>query len=499
MAKVLYALMMCAAVWPVGAAAQQMDYLASQRLEGAVVQLQDPLLAGGLATEAAKVMVSVGLPWPASAGAVIPHPDAVPSEFTVVPGAVVELVDIRLLLTQIAIQSGARDHAALVRAQGLRDHDVILLRGGFATLADLWTMSRDTPAQGFVTQTDDGIILTRPLAIWSDAGLTLGAADQLVLDRSSGTFIANFGWLDIAGGTIAGNDTDNTAEPPFRPFVMTAGQGSLTAEAAAFQTLGFGTSAVFGGLSVVNNGLVPSLRASAVTHSTVRDVVTIGLIGTTGAMLSGNWIKGATGPAILVSNSAQTTVADNRFTALQGPQSIRVTVGSVETRISGNLMTGTARLGILIDRGSHDVTIAQNLVVGSVTTGIGIDRATCVTIAGNLVANNGGTGISLTDTDETAVTDNAVLFNQGSGIVVRAQGPAASVSISGNVLMGNRDGLRGATVGAVVLGHNDLSGQMPRIFSGDFAPLTVNWLRTRGDVVAASEPSVMPCFGQGEG
>ncbi|MDT8857109.1 NosD domain-containing protein [Paracoccaceae bacterium Fryx2] len=496
MGNALAVLLLCGGVLlPAGAGAQQADYLARQRIEAAVARLSDPLAAGTLADDAASVMAGVGLAWNAAAA-----PAAAAKAFVPDTRAVIELVDIRLLLTQIAIQTGARDHLALVRAQGARDHDVILLRGGFATLADLPALSKGTPAQDFVTVTPDGIVLSRPLAIWTDAGLTLGPADQLILDRPSGSFVANLGWLDVQGGAIIGTDGPNAAEPAFRPFVLTAGQGGFTASDATLQALGFGASDVFGGMAVANNGLVAPLFSSAITDSALIDVATLGLIGTTGAVVSGNHIAAATGTAILISHARETVVAANRLTALSGSQAIRVTAGSADVRISGNLLSGTARTGILVDRDSRAVSVTGNLVAGSQTTGIGVEKARCVTITGNLVAGNGGTGITLTDTDDTTATGNAILFNRGSGVLVRDQAAAAQVWLTGNVLAGNRDGLRGATPGDVAVEGNDLDGQMPRVFAGDLAPLTVDWLRSRRDaVVSIPAPSPAPCDFQGNG
>lgn len=473
-----------------------MDYLARQRIETAVARLSDPLAVGTLADDAGAVMAGIGLTWKAPA-----LPEAAGPAFLIEADAVIELVDIRLLLTQIAVQAGARDHNVLVRAQGDRDRDVILLRGGFVSLADLLILSRGTPTQDFVIDTPGGIVLTRPLAIWSDAGLTLDASDHLILDRPSGSFVANLGWLDLSGGTIIGSDGPNTGEPAFRPFVLTAGQGGFTARAATFQALGFGDSAVFGGIAVVNNGLVAPRFASVITDSTIDDVTTLGLMGTTGAVVSGNRIVASAGTAILISRAQESVVADNRLAALTGPQAIRVSAGASDVRISGNLLSGTARTGILIDRDSRAVTIVGNLVVGNLTTGIGVNTATCVAILGNLVAANGGTGISLTDTDDTIAVNNAILFNHGSGVLLRDQAATAMVRAAGNVLIGNRDGLRGATPGNIALEGNDLDGQMPRVFAGDLAPLTVQWLRNRRHSVPiiVRSPSTAPCAAQGNG
>lgn len=472
-----------------------MNYQARLQIEAEVGRLTDPGAAPTLAANAGAVMADVGLAWNTTLAPRDPVTPFVPDA-----GAVLELVDIRLILTQIAIQTGARDHVALVRAQGDRDHNVILLRGGFARFSDLLALSEGTPAQEFIKMGPRGLVLTRPLAIWSDAGLTLEASDHMILDQPSGSFVANLGWLNVSGGKISGSAAPNIAEPAFRPFVVTAGQGSFTGRDATFQALGFEDATVFGGLAVANNGLVASVMASVLLGSTLYDVGTVGLIGTTGAVVAGNWMASSSGAAVQISGSTDATVASNRLSALSGAQAIRVTASSA-IRIDGNLMTGGARTGILIDRESRNVIVAHNLVASTVTTGISVDKSTCVTLMNNLVAANGGSGINLRDTDAVEVTDNAILFNGGSGVMVRDQADAALVRVAGNVFIGNRVGLRGATPGNLLLSDNKLDGQIARMFAGDLSPLTAEWLRNREIAPTRSGQALSPapCANQGNG
>lgn len=481
---------------PIGAAAQQFDYLAHQRMENAVAHLSDPKSADDLSVDADAIMAALGLTW----GIAVP-PDSPKRHFESKAGAVIELVDIRLLLTQIAIQAGARDHHALLRAQGGRERNVILLRGGFVTLAELFRLSRDTPAQDFVTKTTEGLHLTRPLAIWSDAGLSIDGSDHLVLDREKGSFIANMGRLDVPGGTISGNTGKNIGHPGFRPFVLTAGRGGFTATGARFRHLGFGKSPVFGGIAIVNNGLVVPEVSSIIANSSVDDVATLALIGTTDAAVFGNRISNSTAAAILISKAQGSFVSGNYLIALTGPQAIRITAGSSEVRVRNNLVSGAARMGISVEPDSYDVTISGNLVTGSEFTGISVDGARCVLLSDNLVAGNGGAGISLKASDEIIAANNAILFNDGSGVLVRDQMANALVRLSGNVLMANRDGLRGATPGNVLLQGNDLERQMPSVFAGDLAALTVNWLRNRrlATSVSVQSPTRTDCAPQGNG
>ena len=102
-----------AAAWfPAQAGAQGAEFLARQKLESQVSRLADPQRHDMLALDGASLMSGLGLTLSASA-----EPKVIAPVFVPDTGAVIELVDIRLLLTRIAIQSGAQDHAALIRAQ----------------------------------------------------------------------------------------------------------------------------------------------------------------------------------------------------------------------------------------------------------------------------------------------------------------------------------------------------------------------------------------------
>ncbi len=188
-------------------------------------------------------------------------PAATPAQPAFVTGgsAVVELVDLRLFLAQIAVQSGAKDHLVLTRAQPTGAHQVILLRGGLVSLAQLEKLAAGSAASAFVTKSAQGVTLTRALVVWRDAGLTLTLGDRVTLSGADGSFLANLGWLNIQGGSVLGDDMPNPSAPPFRPFVLTAGQGSLTIDDGHFAHLGFGETPRFGGVAVDNTGLRPPL------------------------------------------------------------------------------------------------------------------------------------------------------------------------------------------------------------------------------------------------
>lgn len=388
--------------------------------------------------------------------------------------AVVEMVDMRLLLAQIAVQTGARDHLALARAQDPGAQQVILLRGGHVTLPGLLALIAKTPAAAFVSRTPEGVTLTRAIVLWPDAGLKLGAKDTLILSRADGAFLANFGRLDIQGAALRGTEAANTGEPAFRPFLLTAGRGSLTVSGARFAHLGFGDTQRFGGVAVDTSGLQPPLLASSVTASAFSDVATLALINTADARASGNWLSGG---AILIAHAARTEVAGNLVSGA-AEQAIRVSNGSTDARITDNILLG-AQGGIAVDQASLRITLTGNVLSGQTSTGIRLDKVDCVRVSGNLMALGQGAGLSISKTGRVAVAGNVIVDNGGSGILLRDQQAKASVQITGNTIAGNHEGLRGATAGALTLSGNDMEGQLPRLFAGDLAPRTIAWLEDR--------------------
>lgn len=390
---------------------------------------------------------------------------------------VVELVDMRLLLAQIAVQTGAKDHLVLAAAQNPGVHQVILLRGGFVDLAGLVDLLAQSAAADFVTDGPEGVTLTRAIVLWPDSGLTLGAGDSLSLSRADGSFLVNLGWLDISGATVRGTEAVNPTEPAFRPFLLTAGRGSLTVTDASFAHLGFGDTQRFGGVSVVGAGLVPPVFPASLHANQFEDVTLVALINTSGATVTANQM---TGGAILIAQSTAARVNDNLLTAAPG-RAIRVSGASAGVSVSNNVVLG-ALAGISVDQASTAVTVSGNVLAGTATSGIRLDRADCVQVSGNLALMGQGTGVSLSATGRVAIVGNVIMGNAGSGILLRNQQVAADVRISGNQIAANHEGLRGATAGAITLTGNDMEGQLPRLFAGDLAPRTIAWLEDRRDM-----------------
>lgn len=398
---------------------------------------------------------------------------------------VIELVDMRLLLAQIAVQTGAKDHLILARAAA--GQQVILLRGGQVTLTQFQRLIAASDAGAFVTATAQTVTLTRPLVIWADAGLTLRKGENLILSRPDGSFLANLGWLDIQNATISASTPPNLAEPIFRPFVLTAGRGSLTISDGRFVHLGFGQTPRFGGMAVDNSGLEPPQTPPVITNSHFDDVTALALISTRSGMVAGNMMNAT---SILIAHGQDTHVTGN-FVKSSRQAAIRITKASVKTWIADNIILG-APLGISADQSSRQVTLAGNLLAGQTRSAIRLDKVDCAEVRGNLALQSLGSGIALSGTGRVAIAGNIIWDNLGAGIALRRQDQTAITRVTGNQFSNNHEGLRGASAGDLTLHGNDLARQLPHLFAGDLAPRMILWLehrRSQGPEKRASDPT----------
>lgn len=404
--------------------------------------------------------------------------DAVPRRraiaFALGGDAVIELVDMRLLLAQIAVRTGARDHLALERAQVAGVHEVILLRGGTVTLTQFQRLIAASDAADFVTTGPEGTTLTRALVIWADAGLSLRSGDSLILSRAQGSFLTNLGWLDIQGASVSASTPPNAGAPSFRPFVLTAGSGSMTVSDAHFAHLGFGDTPRFGGVAVDNSGLEPPQTPPVFRTSHFEDVATLALISTQFGAVTDNRLDAS---SILIANALGTRVKGN-FLNAPPRAAIRITKASVTTRVADNVILG-APLGISVDQSSQHLIVSGNILAGQTSSAIRLTKVDCAEVTGNLALRGLGSGVALSATGRVAITDNVIMDNLGAGILLQGQAKTGKTQVTGNKIAYNHEGLRGASAGNLTLDGNDLQGQRPRLFAGDLAPRTIQWLEDR--------------------
>jgi Periplasmic copper-binding protein (NosD) len=220
---------------------------------------------------------------------------------------------------------------------------------------------------------------------------------------------------------------------------------------------------------VVSRGLLRPDQPSRLLNNRFADTRLILLQGTEGAEVMGNLVTGDLAGGITLSGGADGVIAGNDLLARGARAGIRVTDGARGVVVADNLILQAQVNGIVVDQVAQRAAITGNIVLFSGDAGIVLRRATCGHISGNILARNGATGLRLQGAADMAIAGNAVLLNGGVGVEVLAQPAAGRTLISDNVIAGNREGLRGAGIGALMLSGNQLSAQLPRLFGGEFA------------------------------
>lgn len=440
--------------------------------------------------DAAAHMTSLGLAFPKA-----PLTPAEPSAFSRSDGAILELVDLRFLLARLAAQTGAKDHDVLITAQPDGASKALLLRGGHISLVAFAALAQSGPAAAYVQAGPQGVTLTRPLAIWSDAGLGLADGDRLALDRAAGSFLINFGGLNLTGASITGTPGTNPRAPMFRPFALSTGTGQVTVQDSRLSNLGFGTSGLFGGLTIAPTGLAANPAPVLIRASEFSDVLRLTLLRTQGSRIADTQF---TRTALLLSGTQQTRISGNQFDAAAQNQTLRISAGFSDVIITANSFAALGTTAVSAQDGTG-LQIIANQIEGQMQNGLTLDRVACAILASNLIAGNGANGIVLRNSAQITVSGNALLGNDAAGLYLRDQAAGATTNVAGNVIAGNGVGLRGASTGALTLSNNQMQGQFPRLFSGDLAQHTVAWLNGSDPATPPAPAPAPACLTGGAG
>jgi poly(beta-D-mannuronate) C5 epimerase len=383
--------------------------------------------------------------------------------------------EIQAALTQLSILSGGNGHLSLQLAQA-SGKDVIYLVSGAATLADLGDLIQRRP---------DGWHLSRPLVIWPGASLEMSPGDELELDTAAGAFVLSFGSVRMTGATLRGDAGRNPVVPTFRPFLLVTGQGTFRAEGSTFADLGFRGPVAFRGVTVLTGGLMKPAEPPLVAGNRFEQVFSLSFEGADGMVVTENRFAGAGAAAVSIRDGTGVTLVGNRIVGTAEGAGIRLSGRLKEVALIGNLVSDGGRNGVQVDGTTEGLTLRGNVVTGNAETGVSIRNATCAVVEGNILAGNGTTGLRLQRSGGSRIADNAILDNAGSGLELSAQGGLGPVVLADNLVAANREGLRAAGLGEVQLAGNDLDDQLPRQFSGDFAP----WL---GPYLTADATLVIP-------
>ncbi|MHA3976857.1 right-handed parallel beta-helix repeat-containing protein [Halovulum sp. GXIMD14794] len=379
----------------------------------------------------------------------------------------IDVLDARLALAMLAQSHGATDNGKVIAAQASADLPALVLHAGDAGLADLKLFLRLHDLQEVA---DSGpLVLRVPLVTMAGSSLNLLPGEALHLDREAGAFVVNMGVLRSSGAEIAGVGGENPGSAEFVPFVTSTGGGAMQILASRISDLGFGYSPKFSGLSVLRNGLMPAADGSHLRDSRISGLVSVSVAGVPEFTVIGNRFSRMSGRSVMLAASPRAIVKDNIFHSGIENNAIRVTEGSAGATVSGNVVLGGRRSGIVVEKSSHRSEVTGNIVWKRDGGGLKIDHADCGRIAGNLLIDNRQKGIEVRSGLGTKVAGNRVIANESAGIWVSAQDIDAVTFLDGNVMAANGTGLSSATPGQVYLSGNDFSNQFPRFLHGDMA------------------------------
>ena len=377
-------------------------------------------------------------------------------------------MDMRLALTLFIQVAGATDNRAVQSAQGpdsaLR---ALVIRQGNATMADVERLAVELGLQD-PGETGD-FTLKVPLVIWEGAALTLGPGDALRLSRPDGAFVINFGHFAMTGAMAERTGAQNPHLARFAPFIASVGSASMQVQGSRIRGLGFGRTRGFAGLSLLHNTLMGERQRSFLRDTLFDTVVSVVIGASSDVDITGNRFVRARGEGLILAGSPRANVVSNVFAGPAEFNAIQIVEGSSDAVVSGNIVMGGAKSGIVVRSASHRPYLANNIVWQRAGGGITVDHADCANIHSNFVIENAQKGIEVRASDGSIVRGNHVLNNRSAGIWISAQEPQARTFVVENVLLANSAGIATATGERVVLLGNDFRAQFPRFLAGDLA------------------------------
>jgi poly(beta-D-mannuronate) C5 epimerase len=381
----------------------------------------------------------------------------------------VSLVSIGLVLSQLALQTGANYHVALRQAQNGTDPQVMMLETGTVTLSQLYDLVSASGNQAAMSRDGSTFTAHLPLAVWTGATLVIDKGETLALDRSSGAFLMSAGLLVGHEGTIAGSGAANPRSAEFEPFVVMALSGAAQFDGTQFADLGFAGHAPMSGVTFVQGGLYAPSQPSFIRNSRFDHTGSLTLIGADTVPVENNVFSKSSGPAIVIDGGKNSVVAHNLIAATAGGHGIKITSQAADTTIADNVIVGNGANGVYADDGAHGLSLQRNLIAGNAKSGINLTSVSCVVVADNALVANDSVGIAITGSADVRLEANALQDNDGAGISIARQTHTSQVALIANRLIGNKTGVTSNIPARLVFDGNDFSGQTPRLLAGELA------------------------------
>ena len=380
----------------------------------------------------------------------------------------IQLIDLRLALLHLSLAAGSNDQLSIVRAQSASTPQAIVVNGGQVNLDDLrtWVSAQSDPKSLL-----NGDTLHVPLVVFQDGRFDMASSDTLELSTKDGAFIANLGVLVMDGATIsATSDTNETAEQ-FVPFVATAGTGQAQISNSVFERLGFGDTALYSGVSVINRGLYAPIGQSYLTDTVLRDVQGATFYGGSSPIINSNVFVGENAGGLVLRSTDNAVVSSNVLVGEATEAALKFMDGATNSTVRHNIIFSASGPGIFVTEGSHETTITDNLIWRS-GSGISVIHSDCIDLTGNVLVDNQRKGIELRTSRNSRIVANQMLGNHSSGLFIGAQPSGTTTWLNDNLFIGNRVGLSSASADHLVLNRNDFQNQFPRFLDGDLVAQT---------------------------
>ncbi|KJZ19328.1 right-handed parallel beta-helix repeat-containing protein [Loktanella sp. S4079] len=377
-----------------------------------------------------------------------------------------DLIDLRLALVQISFAVGSNDQITIVRAQPEDQPKVIAIQDGAVDLSQIrdWIATQPNPETLL-----SGDTLRTPIIVLQDARLTIEPGENIMLSRPDGAFIANLGEMIVDGAAFTVTGDEHPQSPNFVPFLTTAGTGMAQISNSLFEGLGFGDTAAFSGVSIINRGLYAAIGDSYLVQNVMRDVRKVTFDSTENTVIKGNVFVGERAGTVELRHAQNARIIANIFADSARGSALRITDGSTGTTLNRNVVLNSTSNGITVNHASSNTIISDNIIWKSAGGGLSITGSDCVYVANNIAIDNRRKGIELRTSHSSEVIGNHLLGNQSAGLFIGDQPIGSHTAISDNIFVGNRIGLSSASAHRLTLHGNNFSNQFPRFLDGDLA------------------------------
>lgn len=356
------------------------------------------------------------------------------------------------------------------------DVTAIVIESGSYTLSDLVAAAADRGLGDIIRKSGNAYNVSAPLVVWRGAELKIGKGEHVVLDASHSSLILNAGKLSVIEATIEGSLPIETTNA-FRPFILSVADGEAVFRGSAIRNLGFGTFPETSGLSFLGRGYSLASPNIEVSHNEIAGLVSVSFIRSANIVATGNHLSGMRSSGIVLQSASNVTVADNSILSATA-HGIRITSQSQKIELNDNVILGSKSHGIFVDGGSVLVAMKGNRIEKSGLSGIVLKESGCSIVSSNTLAQNAQSGIRADGSFSVTISGNSILRNR-DGVTLEDQTGDVSTDIHGNVFTRNITGIRSDAHGDLSIAKNDFSKQWTRLFAGAIASSTGRYLASQ--------------------